>query len=121
MPHGIGFMLVIARLSGLFLLAPVFSSKQIPGRIKVMALLVLAATMTPIIGPDTKNLPLEGVDLVVMLGKETLIGFALGFAVSVVFNAVQAAAMLLDTSIGFSIAQVLDPTSGTQVSILGSF
>lgn len=121
-PQAITFLLVVARLSGLFLLAPVFSSRMIPGRIKIMALLVLAFTMTPIVtaGSPT-SLPTDGVHLAVLMLKESLIGLALGFAVSIVFSAVQVAASLIDTSIGFSLANIIDPLNNTQASIFGSF
>jgi flagellar biosynthesis protein FliR len=118
------FMLVVARLSGLFLLGPVFSSNMIPMRVKLMALMVLAATMTPIVtgGGDTVlNVPTDGMGLAVAILKETMIGLGLGFAVSLVFTAVQVGASLIDTSIGFSMANVLDPMSNTQNAVFGSF
>jgi len=48
-PQAVAFVLVVARMSGLFLLAPVFSSAMIPGKIKVMTLVVLSAALTPVI------------------------------------------------------------------------
>jgi flagellar biosynthetic protein FliR len=120
-PQIIGFMLVVARLSGLFLIAPVFSSPMIPPRIKIMALLVLAATLTPIITPSTQELPTGVFDLVIAIGIESLIGFAIGFSVAIVFSAVQVGASLIDTSIGFSMANIIDPLNNAQGAVLGSF
>lgn len=120
-PQIISFMLVVARLSGLFLLAPVFSSNLIPVKIKIMALLGLAATMTPIVVVSPSEVPVDAVALTILIIKESLIGLALGFAVSVVFSAVQVGAMLIDTSIGFSLANIIDPLSNTHASLLGSF
>lgn len=120
-PQIVAFMLVVSRLSGLFLLAPVFSSKMIPGRIKLMALLVLAVTMTPIVAASAHNLPVDGVGLTVMVAKETIIGLALGFAVSIVFSAVQVGASFIDTTMGFSMANIIDPLNNTQASVFGSF
>lgn len=120
-PQVLAFVLVVARLSGLFLLAPVFSSKQIPGRIKLMSLLVLALSMMPIVAQDVPSQIPSNIDLAMLLVKETVIGLALGFSVSIVFTAVQVAASLIDTSLGFSMANVIDPSSGSQGALLGSF
>jgi flagellar biosynthetic protein FliR len=117
----IGFMLVVARLSGLFLIAPVFSSPMIPGRIKIMALLVLAATLTPIVAPNAPEVPVSVLPLVLSLATETIIGLAIGFSVAIVFAAIQVGASLIDTSIGFSMANIIDPINNAQGAVLGSF
>jgi len=120
-PQVIGFMLVIARLSGLFLIAPVFSSAMIPTRIKVMALFTLGATIAPIISTKSPAVPTDILALGLLMGMEVLVGLAIGFAVSIVFSAVQVGASLIDTSIGFSMATLIDPTNNAQASVLGSF
>ena len=120
-PQVISFMLVVARLSGLFLIAPIFSSPMIPPRIKVMILFVLAATLTPIVSNDVETVPTDIFDLVLAIGVESLIGFALGFSVAIVFSAVQIGASLIDTSIGFSMANIIDPLNNAQGAVLGSF
>lgn len=120
-PQVIGFMLVVARLSGLFLIAPVFSSPMIPPRLKLMALLVLAATLTPIVAPISPDTPTSIVPLLVSIVTETIIGFSIGFSVAIVFAAVQLGASLIDTSIGFSMANIIDPINNAQGAVLGSF
>jgi len=123
-PQLTAFMLVVARLSGLFLLAPVFSSGMIPLRIKLMALLALGFTITPLaVGSDVSALavPTEAFDLGVAMFKESLIGLAMGFAVSIIFTAVQVGASLIDASIGFAMANIIDPLNGSQNAIFGSF
>ena len=120
-PQVIGFMLVVARLSGLFLIAPVFSSPMIPPRIKLMVLLALAATITPIVATATPNVPTGILPLIIAMATESIIGLALGFSVAIVFSAVQVGASLIDTSIGFSMANIIDPLNNAQASVLGSF
>jgi flagellar biosynthetic protein FliR len=120
-PQVIGFMLVVARLSGLFLIAPVFSSPMIPPRIKLMVLLALAATITPIVASTTPDVPTGILPRVIAVGTESIIGLALGFSVAIVFSAVQVGASLIDTSIGFSMANIIDPLNNAQASVLGSF
>lgn len=120
-PQVIGFMLVVARLSGLFLIAPVFSSQMIPTRIKLMALLALAATLTPIVMGSEPAVPTSVLGLVGAVLMEALIGLAIGFSVAIVFSAVQVGASMIDTSIGFSMANIVDPLNNVQASVLSSF
>lgn len=120
-PQIVGFMLVVARLSGMFLVAPVFSSAMIPVRAKIMALVALAATLTPIVAPQGSDVPMGAFELMLAIGVETLIGLSLGYAVSLVFAAIQVAASFIDTSIGFSMATLIDPTTRAQGAVLGSF
>lgn len=44
----LGFFLVLARISPLFLLAPLFSSKMLPGRARGIAAVGLTIGITPI-------------------------------------------------------------------------
>lgn len=120
-PQVVSFMLVVARLSGLFLIAPVFSSQMIPVKIKVMVLFVLGATLTPIVAGTAPPVPLTALDLMLAIGIETIIGLALGFSVALVFTAVQVGASLIDTSIGFSLANIIDPLNNAQGAVMGSF
>jgi flagellar biosynthetic protein FliR len=48
-----GFLLLMGRLSGLFLSAPIFSSRQIPGRVKILILALLSATLSYVIPINT--------------------------------------------------------------------
>jgi flagellar biosynthetic protein FliR len=124
-PWTLSVLLVVGRLSGLFLLAPIFSSRMIPVKIKMAALLTLSVTITPIaLGTgniDMAAIPTDGFSFMLLMSKELLVGFGLGFAVSLIFTAVQFGASLIDTSIGFSLASVFDPVSGSQNAIFGGF
>lgn len=119
--EAVAFLLVVARLSGLFLMAPVFSSPMIPPQVKILALLGLALAMTPIVAADPSQVPTDGFAVLMAIVKESLIGLALGFSVAIVFTAVQVAASMIDTSIGFAMANVIDPLNNTQSAVFGSF
>ncbi|MCW2955298.1 MAG: flagellar biosynthetic protein FliR [Thermoleophilia bacterium] len=121
-PQVITFILVVARLSGMFLIAPVFSSSMIQSRFKVMIMLVLAATLTPMVAPrSVEEVPTGALDLLLAVGMEALIGFSMGFAIAIVFSAVQVGASLIDTSMGLSMASIVDPLNNAQSAVMGSF
>jgi flagellar biosynthetic protein FliR len=113
-----GFMLVIARIAPLFIVAPMFSSKMIPGRVKGIAAVGLAVGIAPLATAD-ERLPIDVMSLAEIAAKELLVGLAFAFAIAVLFAAVNAAGSLLDTLIGFSFGALVDPITGNNSSVLG--
>jgi flagellar biosynthesis protein FliR len=110
------FFLVLARLSPLFILAPLFSSKMIPGRVRTIIALGLAVGLTPVVKHGTIDLdPLAFGGLIV---KEIVVGLAFAYALAAMFAGLQAAGALLDTLIGFSFGALVDPVTGNQSTVL---
>ena len=117
----IGFMAVVARLGPLFIFAPVFSSKLIPVRIKMLLVIVLAIALGPIAREKAAALPTDAVGVATLLTKETVIGFGLALALAVLLAGVQMAAAIADTLVGFSFSAMLDPLNNQQASVLAQF
>jgi flagellar biosynthetic protein FliR len=112
-----GFILVLARISPLFVLAPIFSSRMMPARARGIAAVALAVGMAPV-ATAGKTVPLDVFGLGELVVKEVLIGLAFAFAVAVVFNAISIAGSFLDTLVGFSYGSLVDPITGTQSPVL---
>jgi flagellar biosynthesis protein FliR len=113
-----GFMLVIARIAPLFIVAPMFSSKMIPARVKGVAAVGLAVGIAPL-ATAGERLPIDVMSLAEIAAKELIVGLAFAFAIAVLFAAVNAAGGLLDTLIGFSFGALVDPITGNNSSIVG--
>jgi flagellar biosynthesis protein FliR len=113
-----GFMLVIARIAPLFIVAPMFSSKMIPGRVKGIGAVGLAVGIAPL-ATAGERLPIDVMSLAEIAAKELIVGLAFAFAIAVLFAAVNAAGGLLDTLIGFSFGALVDPITGNNSSIVG--
>jgi flagellar biosynthetic protein FliR len=113
------FFLVLARVSPLFLLAPLFSSKQIPARAKGVLAVALTIGLTPVVSRHAK-IDLDTLPFVLLILKELLVGLAFAYGLSALFAAVQAAGALLDTLIGFSFGATLDPVNGNQSTVLSN-
>ncbi|MFN8224931.1 MAG: flagellar biosynthetic protein FliR [Gaiellales bacterium] len=114
----VGFLLVLARVGPLFLLAPVFSARALPAQAKVVVASGLALALTPI-ATAGHRLPTEGLEAVALGVKEALVGLAFAFALSAIVAAAQFGAGLVDTVVGFSYASVIDPFTNVQGGILG--
>jgi flagellar biosynthetic protein FliR len=111
-----GFFLVLARVSPLFLLAPLFSSKMVPGRARGVIAVALTVGILPVVQHGRIDLSILGFGGLIL--KELLVGLAFAYALSALFAAMQAAGALLDTLIGFSFGAMVDPVTGTQSTVL---
>jgi flagellar biosynthesis protein FliR len=112
-----GFILVLARVGPLFLLAPVFSSRMFPVRARGVAAVALAFGLAPL-ALHGQRVSLDGMTLATLIGKELLIGLAYAFALAAVFAAISVAGSFLDTAIGFSFGSLIDPITGNQSQVI---
>ena len=113
------FALVLFRVSGLMLTAPVFGSQMIPRRVRIAMMMTMAAIMFPIVNAHT---PAHiGLGSVVVGGvSEMMIGATIGLALTIFIMGAEVAGRTAGQQAGLSIGQIADPTSGQQVSTLGA-
>lgn len=115
--HVAGFILVLGRVSPLFLLAPLFSSPSIPARAKGIAAVGISVGLAPVAlrgGP----IPLGTWDLGGLLVKELLVGLAFAFALAAVMAAVMLAGSILDSLVGYSFGATIDPLTGVNNAVI---
>ena len=112
------FVLVVFRLAGMALYAPLFGSARIPRRVRVMLLLVLAAGIAPGVRPPA-TLPESTWGLAVGIGGEMAFGLAMGMVLSFVFVAVQWAGEIIGQQMGLNLGEVFDPQFGGQSTVMG--
>ncbi len=111
-------LLIFARLMGFIRFAPVLNRKEIPGMIK----LAFALILTIILMMTVKTGPIpSGTSLILGLILNAVGGMLVGFIANCIVLAISAAGDMINMQMGLSSAMVLDPTVGTQVSILGNF
>lgn len=117
--HVVAFFLVLARVSPLFTLAPLFSSKMVPARVRGIIAVALAIGLSPVVAGG-QVLPTGPAELGALIGKELLVGAAFSFVLAAFFAAIQVAGSLLDTLIGFSYGGLVDPVTGNQSALLST-
>ncbi len=118
-PQAALFMLIATRLSAMLAVAPVFSSRMIPVRLKAGLVILISYITLPVVAAEGGTVPDGVIGFAILAMKEALIGFALGLIAQFLFAAVQTAGAFIDMSAGFAIAQTLDPTSNQSTSVLG--
>lgn len=109
----VGFILVLARIGPLFVLAPMFSSRMIPPRARAVIAVALAIGIAPF-ALRGQVVPGEPLEIATLALKEIVVGMAFAFTLAALFAAVTSAGAILDTLIGFSFGALVDPMSGVQ-------
>ena len=107
---------IFARLLGFFRLAPVFNRKEIPGMVKLSLALILSIVLTCVIKPDVTIIK-ESFVLTIFLNIG--VGAMLGYIAQLILLAIDAGGDMVNMQMGLSSAMVLDPTTSSQVSIVG--
>ena len=114
-------VLLALRVGGMLLVAPVFSAKTVPMKVRTGLLLVLTLLLAaPAVSAARGGLPGLQVTPGAFLA-ESLVGFAVGFGAAVLVGAAETAGELMSTSVGLSGASHLDPMSGQSNTVLAQF
>jgi flagellar biosynthetic protein FliR len=109
----VGFILVLARVSPLFLLAPPFNSSMVPAR----ARLIIACGISIGIAPLALHglaIPSDAMKIAGLALKEILVGLGFAFSIACLFAAVDAAGSMIDTQIGMNFGSLINPVDATQ-------
>jgi flagellar biosynthesis protein FliR len=110
-----GVVLFGARVGGLLLIAPMFSSKNVPVMLRTALLVVLTAVLAPV--------ALRSVEVAPALTpaaflSETMVGFTIGIGAALFLAGAEAMGDLLGMQMGLSGAASLDPISFASTPVL---
>ena len=108
-----GFILVLARVSPLFLIAPPFSSPIVPPRVRGVLAVGIAVGLAPI-ALRGQHIPTDPLTLAALVLEGGLVGLGFAFSFAVLFGAVESAGALADLGAGFSYGSLIDPFSGNE-------
>jgi flagellar biosynthetic protein FliR len=109
----VGFILVLARVSPLFLLAPPFSSTMVPTRARAIIAVGIAIGLSPL-ALHGQAIPSDAIRIVELALKEIVIGLGFALCIASLFAAVDAAGAMIDTQIGLNFGSLINPVDGTQ-------
>lgn len=112
-----GFFFALVRAGAWIAVAPPFNSNAVPIRVKIGVSAALAMVMAPSFEPAGD--PLETGAFIGALVYQAFVGLALGFAVLLLFSAVQAAGQMIDMASAFSSATLWDPFSNASSTPIG--
>ncbi len=113
------FLLVLVRCLTFWSVGPVLADRKIPPSIKLLGGLATAIVVWPAVDASAWTPERTLLGLAVVAAREVIIGAALGLTASLVFLGVRMAGSLLGVQMGFSFANVIDPNTSTEVSVVG--
>jgi flagellar biosynthesis protein FliR len=109
-------LLIFLRVTSMLFIFPVFSSREFP----MQARLGLGVLISFVLYRTVPIPHLEGTAYELLVGcvAQVLIGVIIGFVAQQVFNGISFAGELIDLQIGFAIANVINPTTQQNVTII---
>jgi flagellar biosynthetic protein FliR len=108
-------ILVMVRLSGVMVFAPIFSSSAIAPRIKAGFVFAMAWLLTPSL---VLQHPRTEMSMTALLG-ELAVGLLFGLTLSLLTETVLFASTLLGMQFSFSLVNLIDPVSKVETPVLG--
>jgi len=111
-------VLLSLRLTGLVLIAPVFSAQTVPVTIRTTLIVLFTILIQPMAAANVHGI--VQITPATAVG-ELIVGFAIGLGAALVVGAAEGAGDLLATQIGLSGASVLDPLNNSSTPVLSSF
>jgi len=115
------FILIFIRMGVVLFLFPIFGGMMVPKSVKAGLALLITIILFPVVKPSPELFPGTVLGSVNLLLSELVLGLIIGLSVHLFFAAVQLGGQLVGFQMGFAIANVIDPETGTQGSILAQF
>jgi flagellar biosynthetic protein FliR len=115
------FLVCLARVTSLFSALPVFGSAQVPVRLRVALAVAIALVVFPVLPPILPQTTLTSLTLSILMAKETIVGLMIGYIARLVFISVEFGGAIIGYQMGFAAANVFDPQSQHQISLISQF
>lgn len=111
------FIFPLARILALFAAAPPYNNASVPVRVRLALGLAVTVAVAPGLGKPPAIDPASAAGLLV-LAEQLLIGYAMGFAVRLVFSAIDLAGTVFSMQMGLGFATSYDPQSTSQTPVV---
>ena len=120
--HAATFLLLMTRVSGIFIISPFFGSMNIPMYFRAGTALAISVVLFPVVDAmGIAGTPTTVWSYAASVLSELFVGWLIGLVAYISFSALNMAGKIMDMQVGFAIANVMDPTSGQQIPLIGSF
>jgi flagellar biosynthetic protein FliR len=115
-----GFILVLARVTPLFVIAPLFSSQMIPARVRGIIAVGISIGLAPI-ALHGQHIPTDPLTLFALVLEGLLVGLAFAFTLAILLAALESAGGLIDVLSGFSYGSLINPANGEDSAVITRF
>lgn len=117
----ITFLLVLARTSALVMGAPFWGGATTPRMVRIAVTVGLSVTVYPFVpvSPTAEEqAALSLMALLLLVGREVLIGLTIGWSAQLLFAGMRLAAQHIEVKMGIGLTQLFDPQEGGHSSLL---
>jgi flagellar biosynthetic protein FliR len=111
------FLWPLFRFGGLLMAMPSIGTHVVPARVRLLLAIALTWVVAPLLPPMPPLEPLAPAAWLTAL-SQVLIGVAMGFALRLVFSAIEMGAQMLGQAMGLGFAALVDPQNGVQVPVI---
>lgn len=111
--------LVFCRLGGALLLLPGLSEAYVSPRSRMIIAIGLTVVVTPITQPLLPALPPSGIELILLITKELIIGMFIGTMAKIILSTLHVAGMVMSYQMGLAAGTLFDPSQNSQGAIIG--
>lgn len=115
------FVLVLSRVSGFIMLAPIWGSSTMPIQIRAFLAIGISIIVAPVLWHTPIEDPGNVINLMILIGCEVAVGLSLGLAVMIFFAGLQIAGQIAGQMSGMSLADVVSPTLNASVPVFAQF
>ena len=112
------FALVLTRVSGIAMMAPVFGTSDIPMQVRALFVFAISLLIMPAQWTATVDEPANLTMFAVLIVAELCIGLSLGVGLTIFFTGASMAGELIGQIGGLTASQIFDPISGDQSPLL---
>lgn len=114
------FIFPLTRILALISSAPVLGNKQIPIRVKIALAMLITFVVAPTVNVPAGIDPASAQGLLVLI-QQLLVGLAMGFAMRLIFTAVEMAGDLAGMQMGLGFASFYDPVNASYTPVIAQF
>lgn len=111
------FFFVFIRVFAIIAAIPFLGGKIVPVKVKIGLALLIGVVITPVLDMHI-SIPESAAGLVIGVFREVLIGAAIGFMVKLVMSSMEIAGQVAGIQMGFAVANIIDPQTSSQISVL---
>ncbi|WP_306547017.1 flagellar biosynthetic protein FliR [Desulfobulbus sp.] len=115
------FLLCLARVIALVAVIPAFAGIQMSGQIKIGLAVMTSLLLFPAMAPYTPKVTLSMTGLGLLIVNEVLLGAMIGLVSQMVFAAVSFGGTVIGYQMGFAAANIFDPQTTQQLSLMSQF
>jgi flagellar biosynthetic protein FliR len=112
------FVLVLTRVSGVVMTAPLVSAQTAPMRVRALLAIALSLLVAPLAGDVYfRHVPQSLIDLVILAGGEVVIGLSLGLGITILFTGLHVTGQIAGQMSGMQLADIFDPGFDTSMPL----